>query len=131
LGGKIENLFLGGGSTCAAFAGGDYKCWGSNHYGKLGYGHTNPIGDDETPAAVGNVRLNCEMVCGQGECEPDPCKGLECKYPPLNFCEGNRLLFSSGQLAPQMKSSAKPADFDLFFLKLYQFLHPSFLYMIL
>ena len=33
------------------------KCWGSNVYGQLGYGHTNNIGDDESVSTVGNVSL--------------------------------------------------------------------------
>ena len=27
------------------------RCWGNNQYGQLGYGHTNPIGDNQTPGA--------------------------------------------------------------------------------
>ena len=33
------------------------RCWGNNNYGQLGYGHTEPIGDDETPAEVGDVEV--------------------------------------------------------------------------
>jgi alpha-tubulin suppressor-like RCC1 family protein len=32
-------------------------CWGSNFAGQLGYGNTNNVGDDETPASVGVVQL--------------------------------------------------------------------------
>jgi cysteine-rich repeat protein len=31
------------------------RCWGYNPFGSLGYGNTNNIGDDETPASAGNV----------------------------------------------------------------------------
>jgi hypothetical protein len=31
------------------------RCWGRNDYGQLGYGHTDTIGDDETPASAGDV----------------------------------------------------------------------------
>ena len=30
-------------------------CWGSGEQGQLGYGNTNDIGDDETPASAGTV----------------------------------------------------------------------------
>ena len=33
------------------------RCWGSNYFGQLGYRHSNTIGDDETPASVGNVNV--------------------------------------------------------------------------
>lgn len=33
----------------------DLRCWGHNNYGQLGYGNTTRVGDDETPASVGNV----------------------------------------------------------------------------
>jgi len=33
------------------------RCWGFSGDGQLGYGNTNAIGDDETPAAVGPVIL--------------------------------------------------------------------------
>jgi Regulator of chromosome condensation (RCC1) repeat len=40
-------------------AGGDgrIRCWGSNPNGELGLGHTDPIGDDEPPAAAGDVSV--------------------------------------------------------------------------
>ncbi len=43
--------------TCAILDNGAVKCWGSNSTGSLGYGNTEDIGDDETPAAVGTVNL--------------------------------------------------------------------------
>jgi alpha-tubulin suppressor-like RCC1 family protein len=46
---------------CALTAGG-VRCWGFNEYGQLGYGHTNNIGDNETPASVGYVNLGGTAV---------------------------------------------------------------------
>lgn len=43
------------GHTCALLRNGAIRCWGFNRYGQLGYGHTETIGDDETPADVGDV----------------------------------------------------------------------------
>jgi hypothetical protein len=33
------------------------RCWGEGGDGQLGYGNTNDIGDDESPAAAGDVSL--------------------------------------------------------------------------
>lgn len=38
-------------TTCARFASGDVRCWGSNEAGELGQSHMQTIGDDE-PATV-------------------------------------------------------------------------------
>jgi alpha-tubulin suppressor-like RCC1 family protein len=35
--------------------GGAVRCWGSGEQGQLGYGNTEDIGDDETPASAGDV----------------------------------------------------------------------------
>jgi cysteine-rich repeat protein len=44
-------------NTCVLIEGGRVRCWGYNGQGQLGYGHTDDIGDDETPADVGDVVL--------------------------------------------------------------------------
>src|SRR5262249_56895477 len=36
---------------------GGVKCWGLGLWGSLGYGNTNEIGDNETPASVGTLDL--------------------------------------------------------------------------
>ena len=41
--------------SCVLLADDSVRCWGVNDYGQLGYGHTNAIGDDETPASAGPV----------------------------------------------------------------------------
>ncbi len=48
--------------SCALLESGAVRCWGSNTYGQLGYGNTEIIGDDETPASVGNVPLGGKAV---------------------------------------------------------------------
>ncbi|MCA9705943.1 MAG: hypothetical protein KDK70_08860 [Myxococcales bacterium] len=53
----VASLSLGSASTCMVTAGGDPKCWGHNDHGQLGRGDLVDIGDDETPASVGDVPL--------------------------------------------------------------------------
>ena len=43
--------------TCALLDDGAVRCWGSGTLGRLGYGNTTTIGDDETPGSVGPVDL--------------------------------------------------------------------------
>jgi alpha-tubulin suppressor-like RCC1 family protein len=57
VGGSVRSIAAGGSSTCAVLTTGAVRCWGRGIYGKLGYGNTNDIGDNETPASAGNVDL--------------------------------------------------------------------------
>ncbi|MDQ6804281.1 MAG: hypothetical protein M3065_04810 [Actinomycetota bacterium] len=43
--------------TCALLDDGNVRCWGLGANGRLGYGNTNDIGDDETPGSVSPVNL--------------------------------------------------------------------------
>jgi len=43
------------GNTCAILTDGTLQCWGANNLGGLGLGHTEYIGDDETPADAGLI----------------------------------------------------------------------------
>jgi alpha-tubulin suppressor-like RCC1 family protein len=43
--------------TCALLDNGTVRCWGENDFGQLGYGNSNDIGDNETPASVGPVDI--------------------------------------------------------------------------
>ncbi|HEX8819936.1 MAG TPA: fibrinogen-like YCDxxxxGGGW domain-containing protein, partial [Archangium sp.] len=54
-GGRAVELVAGFAHTCALLDTGKVRCWGHNAYGQLGYGHTRPIGDDESPASAGDV----------------------------------------------------------------------------
>ena len=60
----ISGVACSGGQyhTCVVLAGGGVQCWGRGLYGRLGYGSTADIGDDETPASVGLVSLSGEAV---------------------------------------------------------------------
>ncbi|MFP5363580.1 MAG: hypothetical protein ACLGI5_12725 [Thermoleophilia bacterium] len=43
--------------TCAVLDDDSVRCWGFNFDGRLGYGFTDSIGDDEAPGSVAPVRL--------------------------------------------------------------------------
>src|SRR5436190_20214158 len=48
--------------ACALLDNGRVRCWGQGSAGQLGYGNTNNVGDDETPAAAGPVELGGKAV---------------------------------------------------------------------
>jgi alpha-tubulin suppressor-like RCC1 family protein len=61
-GGRARQIVAGALHTCALLVNGTVSCWGSGLYGALGYGNTNNVGDDETPASVGPVDVGGRVV---------------------------------------------------------------------
>jgi alpha-tubulin suppressor-like RCC1 family protein len=57
LGGDIVLLEAGNDHTCALSSTHELRCWGDGSSGKLGYGNTEAVGDDETPASAGTVSV--------------------------------------------------------------------------
>ncbi|MBL4684412.1 MAG: hypothetical protein JKY37_07465 [Nannocystaceae bacterium] len=57
VGGPVVQVTVGGNHTCALLVSGSVRCWGANSNGQLGYGHTESIGDNETPASAGDVPI--------------------------------------------------------------------------
>jgi alpha-tubulin suppressor-like RCC1 family protein len=55
IGGKAQQLAGSDSHTCALLTTGRVRCWGSSEFGQLGYASTQYIGDDETPATMGDV----------------------------------------------------------------------------
>lgn len=55
VGGSVVELSLGAHHSCARLEGASIRCWGNNNVGQLGYGVSELIGDDETPASAGDV----------------------------------------------------------------------------
>jgi alpha-tubulin suppressor-like RCC1 family protein len=63
LGGATATAVSGGAnSVCVLLTGGAVRCWGENAYGSLGLGHTDMIGDDESPLV--NVSLGGQTAVG-------------------------------------------------------------------
>src|SRR5690606_37593162 len=55
VGGSVHVITAGEQQYCAILVDGSLRCWGENIHGELGYGHTEMIGDDETPSSAGPV----------------------------------------------------------------------------
>ncbi len=61
LGAEATSVSVGGFHTCARTEGLHVRCWGLGESGALGYGTPDNVGDDEGPAAFGDVPLG-ELV---------------------------------------------------------------------
>ncbi|HEX6274209.1 MAG TPA: hypothetical protein VFZ53_14310, partial [Polyangiaceae bacterium] len=55
VGEAVLDVATGFAHTCAVITGNRVRCWGNGYAGRLGYGNTRTIGDDETPASAGDV----------------------------------------------------------------------------
>jgi len=53
----VKAISAGDFHTCVILDNGTVRCWGFGGNGRLGYGNTDSIGDNETPDAVGTVDL--------------------------------------------------------------------------
>ena len=63
IGGVVTQLAAGDNHTCALLDNGHVRCWGLNQNGILGYATTTMIiGDDETPASVGDVNVGGTVI---------------------------------------------------------------------
>jgi alpha-tubulin suppressor-like RCC1 family protein len=57
LGDEVRQVVAGGDHTCALLSKGGVRCWGLGANGRLGYGNTKTIGDDELPTSVPRVSV--------------------------------------------------------------------------
>ncbi|MDH5672520.1 MAG: hypothetical protein OEZ06_10250 [Myxococcales bacterium] len=67
VGGEVMQLVAGWYHSCALMVGGAVRCWGFGRLGALGYASMDSVGDDEVPAAVGDVPLGApalQLVAG-------------------------------------------------------------------
>lgn len=55
-------LAVGAFHTCALLSNGRVRCWGRGTSGRLGYGNVAHVGDDEPPAAAGDVQIGARAV---------------------------------------------------------------------
>ena len=55
-----KQVVTGNAFACALIDGGEHYCWGRNN-GRLGYGFTENIGDDELPSLIGTVDAGVEV----------------------------------------------------------------------
>ena len=62
VGGTVAKIVAGDAHTCAVLDTGAVRCWGSGGFSNLGYGNTDNIGDDETPATAGDVAVGGTVV---------------------------------------------------------------------
>lgn len=62
LGGAAVQIVAGAEHTCALLEGGSVRCWGRGTAGRLGYGDTFNVGDNEVPSAKGSVNLGGAAV---------------------------------------------------------------------
>lgn len=62
VGAAVAQIATGGSHTCVLLSTGKVRCWGEGLEGRLGYGNTTSIGDDEAPASVGDVDVGGEVA---------------------------------------------------------------------
>ncbi len=84
LGGPAIALAAGPIHVCAILQDGGVRCWGRGDHGALGHGHVQDVGDDETPASLGDVPIDGLAVaisagnsftCAQLDSGPVQCWG--------------------------------------------------------
>jgi Regulator of chromosome condensation (RCC1) repeat len=61
-GAVVVDIDAGDDHTCALLEGGSVRCWGEGTLGRLGYGNTIKVGDNELPSARGPVDLGGAAV---------------------------------------------------------------------
>ena len=57
VGGEVKQISASYAHSCALLTNGNVRCWGWGAYGRLGYGNTDDIGDNESPASAGDVNV--------------------------------------------------------------------------
>ena len=75
---RVVQLAMGYSHSCVLVEDGSVRCWGSNAEGELGYGTTDTIGDDETPAeyyanhGCGRVPIVAGTGCARASTTNEP-----------------------------------------------------------
>jgi cysteine-rich repeat protein len=117
-GGTITQISAGSSHTCALLNTGKVRCWGAGSSngangtgGRLGYGNTFNIGDDETPSSVGDVNVGGNLLeivtgtshtCALLDSEKVRCWGAassgQLGYANTNNIGDNELPFVAGNI---------------------------------
>jgi alpha-tubulin suppressor-like RCC1 family protein len=58
----VVHIAVGMRHACALLDNGAVRCWGEGSFGRLGYANEDDIGDDETPASVGDVDVGGQVI---------------------------------------------------------------------
>ncbi len=59
---RVAEVAAGSNHTCVILDTGDVRCWGLASLGRLGYGNTDNIGNDEDPNTAGNVDVGGTVI---------------------------------------------------------------------
>lgn len=62
VGGTVVQITAGNSHTCALLDAGQVRCWGTSLFGELGYPGLYAVGDDETPASMGDVAVGGTVI---------------------------------------------------------------------
>ena len=99
VGGDVTQIVANGSKTCALLTTGAIRCWGNGMMGQLGYGNTEDVGDNETPASVGDINLGGTVsslsaggihTCALLTTGKVRCWGYN-KYGQLGYGHGNKI----------------------------------------
>lgn len=91
VGRSVREVYAGAFRTCVITSSSTVRCWGLNDRGQLGYGHTENIGDDESPASAGDLALGpffpAQLALSQtATCGLDGSGNVKCWGPgPLGY----------------------------------------------
>ncbi len=66
VGGPIQAIFKAEQHTCVLLPGDTMRCWGAGNEGRLGYGNTDAIGDDELPSSAPLVDVGGPVLTANG-----------------------------------------------------------------
>ena len=100
--------------TCALLDNGTVRCWGDGTFGRLGYGNTTTIGDNETPGSVGPVDLGAGRSAPRSA--PAPSIRVRCSTTAPSAAGASAPTASSGTRTPpsigdnETPGSAGPVD---------------------
>ncbi len=113
IGGKVVKLAASWYHTCALLDSGNLRCFGHGGHGRLGYGDSEDIGNDETPASAGDVDVGGKVV----DVSAGPFHTCACLDTGKVRCWGSneywQLGYSSTETIGDGESPASAGDVDV------------------